>query len=735
MFELFDGRSYFWQWDTNQKLVTNTLPVGTEVHFYHDKVDKLTFKTFVDQEGAKRVIHVPDELLMHSGGIKVYVYMVDNVLARTTEKFGNRTTYRKTFNIKPREEPSDYKYTPTQVYTLKQALDEAVSQIPKPKDGYTPVKGVDYFTDEDKAEILKDSVLTNGNQTIGGKKTLTSRLHTKDVYVGGYFDSNGHWKDSVDTSSSLNVSGTVNLKGEVHADYTSFHTHHLYANGELQVQGDAKFDHDVRMTHSLRVDSKADIRSGATIRGTLDMKGNDVKNVQSLEVEGTLDTYNDIKMKPNTGRGDRVKLSDALNEALDYTFKNRIQIDGNDVAAISGSTEFHDQFNAALSLIETTSASIIDLKDGGIYEWTQPIVLTKSVTFKGSKKEKAKLIFNIYGAENGDECVLFRLASPDITVGFDNVELVINSDSTNLDITVVEPFLLTPSEGLAYTLAADGTSYICSGIGTCTDTDIIIPETYNGLPVTSIRKMAFNNCTSLTSVTIPNSVTSIDEGVFYYCSALKSVTIPASVTSIGNHAFFYCSALKSVTIPNSVTSIGNYAFYNCPSLTSITIPASVTSIGNSIFYPQTINVYCESSYQPEGWASSWNAYGCPVVWGATDTDTMPTIPSGIWNLTLNKCNTSSVFTRRWNVDDCNISITNSALTNDDKFIGNAIKLWYSNNDGVSLPDFTGLSCTETSKLDLFRGDLLVNGSRVLTEADRDDIVNAVTAAVLAQINN
>ena len=79
------------------------------------------------------------------------------------------------------------------------------------------------------------------------------------------------------------------------------------------------------------------------------------------------------------------------------------------------------------------------------------------------------------------------------------------------------------------------------------------------------------------------SVTSIGNNAFEYCSGLTSVTIPNSVTSIGDHAFEGCSGLTSVTIPNSVTSIGYAAFYGCSGLTSVTIPNSVTSIGNSAF--------------------------------------------------------------------------------------------------------------------------------------------------------
>ncbi len=94
----------------------------------------------------------------------------------------------------------------------------------------------------------------------------------------------------------------------------------------------------------------------------------------------------------------------------------------------------------------------------------------------------------------------------------------------------------------------------------------------------------FENCSSLTSITIPNSVTSIGESAFANCSSLTSIDIPNSVTSIGESAFANCSSLTSITIPNSVTSIGESAFANCSSLTSITIPNSVTSIGVLAFY-------------------------------------------------------------------------------------------------------------------------------------------------------
>ena len=101
--------------------------------------------------------------------------------------------------------------------------------------------------------------------------------------------------------------------------------------------------------------------------------------------------------------------------------------------------------------------------------------------------------------------------------------------------------------------------------------------------LTSISNEGFENCTSLASVTIPDSVTSIGSYAFYGCRSLTSMTIPDSVTSIGSSAFSGCYSLTKVTIPDSVTSIGSYAFYGCSSLTSVTIPDSVTSIGSSAF--------------------------------------------------------------------------------------------------------------------------------------------------------
>ena len=101
--------------------------------------------------------------------------------------------------------------------------------------------------------------------------------------------------------------------------------------------------------------------------------------------------------------------------------------------------------------------------------------------------------------------------------------------------------------------------------------------------VTSIGNYAFSDCHNLSSITISDGVTSIGMSTFQNCYSLSSITIPDNVTSIGNSAFRSCYSLSSIIIPDNVTSIGSYAFQNCYNLSSITISDGVTSIGSTVF--------------------------------------------------------------------------------------------------------------------------------------------------------
>ena len=117
--------------------------------------------------------------------------------------------------------------------------------------------------------------------------------------------------------------------------------------------------------------------------------------------------------------------------------------------------------------------------------------------------------------------------------------------------------------------------------------DIVIPETvtYQGITytVTEIGNWAFQYCTNLTSLKLPNSITTFGDHAFFNYTNLTSFEIPNSISTVGMYAFSECSALESISIPNSVTSIGVKAFEKCTSLASLTLPESVVSIGNDAF--------------------------------------------------------------------------------------------------------------------------------------------------------
>ena len=185
------------------------------------------------------------------------------------------------------------------------------------------------------------------------------------------------------------------------------------------------------------------------------------------------------------------------------------------------------------------------------------------------------------------------------------------------------------SEGLAFTSNGDGTCYV-SGIGSCTDTELLIPSTsqdgdtviaigesalrskqaitsvvipdsvevigYNsfaccyylksvkiGNGVITIEKSAFDVCTSLSNLEIGSSVTSIGERAFYECKKLQSLILPNSLESIGKNAFAYCKALTSIAFGEGIDNIGKSAFEGCVKLTCIVIPDSLTTISESAF--------------------------------------------------------------------------------------------------------------------------------------------------------
>ena len=202
----------------------------------------------------------------------------------------------------------------------------------------------------------------------------------------------------------------------------------------------------------------------------------------------------------------------------------------------------------------------------------------------------------------------------------------------------------------------DGTKVICDEVfSDCTSlTSIHLPES-----LTSIGNEAFWRCESLTSIHLPESLTSIGNEAFWGCESLTSIHLPESVNSIGDNPFSRSKLLSitcdspyfwmvdgfliskegkliaslsgktHITIPESVKSIGNSAFWGCESLNSIHIPESVKSIGNSAFSncKSLTSIHLPDSLTTIGWNAFGNCESLTTI-GNCESLTTIYIPKG-----------------------------------------------------------------------------------------------------------
>jgi len=259
-------------------------------------------------------------------------------------------------------------------------------------------------------------------------------------------------------------------------------------------------------------------------------------------------------------------------------------------------------------LVEVVGGALEDGFTKGLYHAGETAILTASETSND---------LTFAGWENA----LGEVVSTDLIYN-------ITEFQTNQTYIATYEDVIKYSEGLEFTSNGDGTCYV-SGIGTCTDTDIVIPPTSpDGDSVTEIGDNAFA-CEELVSVTIPNSVTSIDDWAFAACNSLSNVIIPNSVTSIGGNAFVLCASLTSIVIPDSVTEIGEAAFAECLNLESVIIGNNVTSIAGYAFQNCTslTNVTIPDSVEFIG---RWAFWGCTSLTSISISDNVVNIGSEVF---------------------------------------------------------------------------------------------------------
>ncbi|MBQ2908594.1 MAG: leucine-rich repeat domain-containing protein [Clostridia bacterium] len=140
-----------------------------------------------------------------------------------------------------------------------------------------------------------------------------------------------------------------------------------------------------------------------------------------------------------------------------------------------------------------------------------------------------------------------------------------------------------PSVGLSYKVNGDSKTCTITGMGTCTDSDLVVPESIDGYTVKSIANSAFQKCNTIVSVEIPKTVSAIEFAAFNGCEALTTVKILSESGFINTAAFMACTSLKELTIGDGVVYIDIGAFADCQSLTSVKIPSSVEYIGSDVF--------------------------------------------------------------------------------------------------------------------------------------------------------
>jgi alpha-tubulin suppressor-like RCC1 family protein len=192
-----------------------------------------------------------------------------------------------------------------------------------------------------------------------------------------------------------------------------------------------------------------------------------------------------------------------------------------------------------------------------------------------------------------------------------------------------------------FTYTNNGTGLTITGY-TGAGGNVVIPATIGGVAVTGIGNEAFKNITSITNLTLPNSLTAIGQKAFEGCTQVISISIPNSVATIGQFAFSGCSSLMSITLPTSLTLLDNYLFAGCGALSEIVIPNGVTTIGSNAF-ESCANLVSATLPSSVTLIKSGAFFNCPKLAAITIPSAVATIEG---NAFFNSSTLASVYFQR-----------------------------------------------------------------------------------------
>lgn len=137
------------------------------------------------------------------------------------------------------------------------------------------------------------------------------------------------------------------------------------------------------------------------------------------------------------------------------------------------------------------------------------------------------------------------------------------------------------SQGLEFSSNGDGTC-VWTGLGSCTDTQITVPEKNGEETVVAVGANVLGYSTEVTGVVLPDSVSSVGDDAFYN-SGITRIDLGNGVKTIGDSSFYSCDHLTDITLPASLEAIGENAFSDCGGLTAVKFPAGLKTVGEWAF--------------------------------------------------------------------------------------------------------------------------------------------------------